>query len=57
MEEEEVGHGQTPTEEIIVPKKPRTFQNKVQHKKGGASKKGMQGGKKNNRHAPQVQEK
>jgi hypothetical protein len=28
--EEEVGQEQTPTEEIIVPKKPRTGQNKAQ---------------------------
>jgi hypothetical protein len=57
MEEEEVGQGQTPVEEITVPKKPRTGQNKAQQKKGGASKKGTQAGKKNNTQVPQVQEK
>jgi hypothetical protein len=40
-----------------VPKKPRKGQDKAQQKKGGVSKKGTQAGKKNNTHAPQVQEK
>jgi hypothetical protein len=57
MEEEEVRQEQTHAEEITVPKKPRTGQNKVQQKKGGVSKKGTQVGKKNNTQAPQVQEK
>jgi hypothetical protein len=48
MEEEEVRQEQTHAEEIIVPKKPRIGQNKPQQKKGGASKKGTQVGKKNN---------
>jgi len=52
--EEEVGQGQTPAEEVTVPKKPRTSQNKVQWNKGEASKKGTQAGKKNNTQAPQV---
>jgi hypothetical protein len=37
--EEGVGQGQTPVEDIKIPKKPRIGQNKAQQKKGGASKK------------------
>jgi len=51
-EEEEVGQGKTPINDIIVPKKPRIGQNKVQQKKGGASKKGIQAEKKNNTQVP-----
>jgi hypothetical protein len=57
IEEEEVRQEQTHVEEITVPKKPRTGQNKAQQKKGGTSKTGTQAGKKNNTQAPQVQQK
>jgi hypothetical protein len=36
--EDEVRQGQTPVEEIIVPKKPRIGQKKAQQKKGGGVK-------------------
>jgi hypothetical protein len=54
---EEVGQEQTQPQEVTVPKKPRTGQNKPQQKKGGTSKTGVQTGKKNNTQAPQVQQK
>jgi restriction endonuclease len=56
MEEKE-GKEQTLAEEIAVPNKPRSGQNKVQQNKGGVSKKDTHARKKNNTQAPQVQEK
>jgi hypothetical protein len=37
----EVGQEQTQPQEVIVPNKPRTGQNKPQQKKGGTSKTGV----------------
>jgi hypothetical protein len=51
---EEVGQEQIQPTKVTVPKKPRTGQNKPQHKKGGTSKTRVQMRKKNNTQAPQV---
>jgi hypothetical protein len=55
--EVDVGKEQTPTRDKMAPKKPNPGQNPSQQKKGGASKKDTQEGKKNNTEVSPKQEK